>query len=60
MELRNGMQFCTKDTESTPACERDTFVRACVAEKDYTQFKRILDIIMHFLILMTNVQKYFR
>jgi len=59
MELRNGMQFCTKDTESTPACERDTFVRACVAEKDYTQFKRILDIIMHFLILMTNVQKYF-
>jgi len=48
VELRNGMQASKKESASS-----------CVFEKDAPQFNRILHIIMHFLILMTNIQKYF-
>lgn len=58
LELRSGMQFCKKDSISDSSAA-ETLFSSCVAEKDVSQFNRILHIIMHFLILMTSVQKYF-
>lgn len=49
-ELKNGMKIMSVSKED---------MLTAISERDFTQYNRIIHIIMHFLVLMTSVHKYF-
>lgn len=62
VELQSGLKAYKKECSSETAEASSTpkvSPNSTIAEKDIGQFTRILHIIVHFLILMTNVSKYF-